>query len=123
MTEDLLALLLDTYTGPFAIASFDPFIFRWFRKNRPVWTRVQITGSMKRHAVGRLWRFSVKNHLVLLISRPDTLACEMANVGRRTRLIARLFGLPVIAWTVRDPATARAWEGSVATIIFEGFLY
>lgn len=123
MTETLLARALDRYPGRFAIASFDPFVLRWFRKNRPGWIRVQVTGRPGRHAVGRIRRFLVKNHIVLVISRPDALACEVSNLGRWTRLIARLLGLPLIAWTVRDPATARALEGSVATIIFEGFRY
>jgi glycerophosphoryl diester phosphodiesterase len=123
LTEELLARQLDRYAGPFAIASFDPFVLRWFRKNRPAWTRVQITGRLERHAMGRIRRFLVKNHFVLLISRPDALACEVANLGPWTRLVAGLFRLPLLAWTVRDPATARALEGSVATIIFEGFLY
>jgi glycerophosphoryl diester phosphodiesterase len=123
MTEVMLARMLDGYEGPFAIASFDPFVLRWFRKNRPAWTRVQITGRLERHAVGRIRRFLVKNHIVLLISRPDALACEVSNLGLWTRFIAWLFCVPLIAWTVRDPATARALEGSVATIIFEGFRY
>lgn len=123
LTEDLLARQLDRYNGPFAIASFDPFVLRWFQKNRPAWTRVQITGRLANPRVGRLRRFLVKNHIVLVISRPDALACELSNLGRWTRLIARLLGLPLIAWTVRDPATARALEGSAATIIFEGFRY
>ena len=123
MTEDLLARQLDRYDGPFAIASFDPFVLRWFRKNRPAWLRVQITGRLERHAVNRIQRFLVKNLFVLLISRPDALACEVANLGPWTRLVAGLLRLPLLAWTVRDPATARALEGSVATIIFEGFRY
>lgn len=123
MTEALLARALDRYPGRFAIASFDPFVLRWFRKNRPAWVRVQITGRLEHHPVSWIRRFLLKNHFVLAISRPDALACELANLGPWTRLIAWLFRVPLIAWTVRDPATARALEGSVATIIFEGFRY
>ena len=119
--ESLLARMLDTYQGPFAIASFDPGVLRWFRKNRPGWIRVQITGRMEHHAVGRVRRFLVKNLFVLVISRPDVLACEVQTLGRWTRLVAKLFRIPLIAWTVRDPAVAQALKGSVANIIFEGF--
>jgi glycerophosphoryl diester phosphodiesterase len=119
--ESLLARMLDAYRGPFAIASFDPVVLRWFRKNRRGWVRVQITGRMEHHAVGRVRRFLVKNLFVLVISRPDVLACETGNLGCWTRLIAKIFRLPVIAWTVRDPAVAQALKGSVANVIFEGF--
>ncbi len=123
VTEDLITRLLDRYDGPFAIASFDPFVLRWFRKNRPAWTRVQITGRLERHAVSRIRRFLVRNHLVLVISQPDALACEITNLGPWTRLVAGVLRIPLLAWTVRDPATAQSLEGSVANIIFEGFLY
>jgi len=122
-TEALLARLLDGYLGPFAIASFDPFVLRWFRKNRPTWIRVQITGRLKHHAVSRLRRFLVKNHIVLVISRPDALACEITNLGPWTRLVAGFFRIPLLAWSVRDPATADALKGTVANLIFEGFRY
>lgn len=120
-TELQLAMMLDTCPGDFAIASFDPAILRWFQKNRPGWIRGQIIGRPQPGAIGRLRHLHVLLCLVPPFSRPDFIACECTGIGLLTRCMTTLFGIPLLAWTVRDAATVKAVKGAAANIIFEGF--
>jgi glycerophosphoryl diester phosphodiesterase len=119
--EELLCHQLDTYPGKFAVASFDPRILAWFYRNRPFYIRGQISGGLKGKKLPVLQRFLLKNLVVTLISRPDFIAYEYRYLNSWTRFLAGIFRLPVLVWTVRDPATAKKFRETGQNSIFEGF--
>jgi glycerophosphoryl diester phosphodiesterase len=121
MPEEILARTLDRYCGKFAVASFDPQILQWFFHNRPSWIRGQISGGLTGKNVPGLQRFLVKNLFVIVISRPDFIAYEYRYLNFWIRSIADFFRLPVLVWTIRDPAAAKKIQGSGLNSIFEGF--
>jgi glycerophosphoryl diester phosphodiesterase len=121
MLEEIVARTLDRYSGKFAVASFDPQILRWFYRNRPSWIRGQISGGLKGKNLPVLHRFLVKNLLVIVISRPDFIAYEYRYLNFWIRGIADLFRLPLLVWTVRDPAAAKKIQDEGLNCIFEGF--
>jgi glycerophosphoryl diester phosphodiesterase len=119
--EELLCRLLDTYYGKFAVASFDPRILAWFYHNRRMYIRGQISGGLKGTNLPVLQRFFLKNLVVALISRPDFIAYEYQYLNGWIRFFAGVFRLPVLAWTIRDPATAKQYGDAGHGLIFEGF--
>lgn len=119
--EELLSQQLDRYMGKFAVVSFDPRILRWFVINRPLFIRGQISGGMKGKNLPVLPRFLLKNLIVTLMSRPDFIAYEYPYLTPWIRFVARMLRLPVLAWTVRDPATAGRFRQAGQNYIFEGF--
>lgn len=122
-TEELLARLLDTYTGAFAVLSFDPRVLFWYCQNRPHYIRGQISGGLKGKDLPLLQRFFVKNLLVSFMNRPDFIAYESRYLSAWIRFLAWILQVPVVVWTIRDPvAAARAGEAG-HNIIFEGFPY
>lgn len=119
--EELLCRQLDRYAGRFAVASFDPRILAWFYRNRPLYIRGQISGGLKGAGLPVLQRFLLKNLVVTLISRPDFIAYESRYLNRWIRFYAAVFRLPILVWTVRDPATAGKFRQAGQNCIFEGF--
>jgi glycerophosphoryl diester phosphodiesterase len=119
--EELLCHLLDTYPGKFAVASFDPRILAWFYHNRPLYIRGQISGGLKGKDLPVLQRFLLKNLVVTLMSRPDFIAYECRYLTPWIRFFAGIFRLPVLVWTIRDPATAKKCRDAGHAVIFEGF--
>jgi glycerophosphoryl diester phosphodiesterase len=119
--EELICRLLDHYPGNFAVVSFDPRILAWFYRNRPMYIRGQISGGLKGTKLPVLQRFLLKNLVVALISRPDFIAYEYRYLSRWIRFFAGMFRLPVLAWTIRDPATAKRCREEGHGLIFEGF--
>jgi glycerophosphoryl diester phosphodiesterase len=119
--EELLCHQLDTYSGKFAVASFDPRILAWFYHNRPMYIRGQISGGLKGTKLPVLQRFLLKNLVVTLTSRPDFIACQYRHLNPWIRFFTGIFRLPVLAWTIRNPATATQCRDEGLGLIFEGF--
>jgi glycerophosphoryl diester phosphodiesterase len=122
-TEELLAKVLDAYPGTFAALSFDPRVLRWFYKNRPHYIRGQISGGLAGKKLPLFQRFLVKNLFVTFMSRPDFIAYEERYLNAWIRLVTKIFRTPVIAWTIRDPVTAKKLREKGQNFIFEGFEY
>jgi hypothetical protein len=120
-TEELLARVLETYEGKFAVLSFDPRILRWFYRNRPSFIRGQIAGGLKGKKLPALQRFMVRNLVVCLWSRPGFVAYEEGYFSAWIRFMAWVLRVPVILWTIRDPATAKKLRETGQNFIFEGF--
>jgi glycerophosphoryl diester phosphodiesterase len=119
--EEILSRYLDRYSGKFAVASFDPHILRWFYCNRPSFIRGQIAGGLKGKKLPALQRFLLKNLVVVAISRPDFIAYEYPYLNSWIRFFTGILRIPVIVWTVRDPATAKKFRETKRNSIFEGF--
>jgi len=123
---DRVATVLRSYAGPVAVMSFDPWIVSALRDRAPDLTRGIVA---ERHYDHDEWheltagqKFSLAHLLHGFSTRPHFVAYRVNDLPAAAPTIARrLFGLPLLTWTVRtaeDRARAARWASQ---IIFEGF--
>jgi glycerophosphoryl diester phosphodiesterase len=106
---------LEGYRGPAAVMSFNPLVGRWFAAHAARTVRgLVLTEEGRRGARGRIAR-----HLALWRARPDFLAYDVRDLPSRFPAAARARGLPVLTWTVRDPAAERTALIHADQIIYE----
>lgn len=122
-----VAAALSGYDGPVVTKSFDPRLVVAARRHMPQLAH-GIVAERARDPVwygglGRLRRFALTHLLHAPWSRPDFVSYSIDDLPVLGVAIARrLFGRPVITWTVRTPkdvAKARIWADQ---IVFEGFV-
>ena len=120
------AAVLTRYHGPIGVMSFDPALIVELRRVAPRIVRGIAAG---RHYPPPVWPFlngAQRFELAFLLhgwkSRPNFLAYRVDDLVAVTPQAARrLFGLPLLAWTIRN-ATERATAARFADqMIFEGF--
>jgi glycerophosphoryl diester phosphodiesterase len=118
--------VLAGYGGPVAVMSFDPALITEMRRIAPRIVRGIAAG---RRCPPLVWKFlkpAQRLELTFLLhgwkSRPAFLAYRVDDLAAITPRTARLlFGLPLLAWTVRS-AQDRAMAARFADqMIFEGF--
>lgn len=90
--------VLEGYTGPHAVMSFDPRISGWYWKHSPHTVRgLVVTEENDRGLAGKLRR-----RLALWRARPDFLAYDIRDLPSSFAAGQRRRGLPVATWTVRS---------------------
>ena len=111
--------ILQAYSGPYCIESFDPRIVGWFYKNAPQVLRGQL--SCKPQELGRgLQGFLIGTLLSNFMCRPHFIAYDTGYKPLAVRF-AELFAMNV-AWTVRPENDAAYWEKCADGVIFEYYL-
>ena len=124
--EANIAKMLESYKGPVAVMSFDPYSVAAFRAVSPnlprglVAERFDDAGHWPQLS---LWqRLAMRNLLSSAIAWPNFIAYDIEALPALAPLVARfLFGLPLLTWTVRtaaDRTRAARWADQM---IFEGF--
>jgi len=108
--------VLEGYTGPHAVMSFDPRVSRWYWRHSPHTVRGLVVSEGEDRALpGR-----IRRRLALWHARPDFLAYDVRDLPSRFAAAQRRRGLPILTWTVRDPEHhARAGDHADAAV-FEG---
>lgn len=97
---------LHSYSGPYLIQSFQPFVLRWFKRHAPEVLRGQLSENMLAGPGDTPWflRFMVTTLLTNLLARPDFISFKLADTRRfSTFLLHRLLRLPYAVWTLRTP--------------------
>lgn len=95
--------VLRSYSGAYAVQSFDPYALRWFRRQAPSVLRGQLAGALAGSAHGAATRFASRSLLVAAISRPHFVHYELAALPSAwVRLARALFRMPLVCWTVRS---------------------
>ncbi len=121
-----VAAALSGYTGPVVTKSFDPRLVVAARRAMPHLSH----GIVAERAVDPRWyggmgaakRFALTHLLHAPWSRPDFVSYSIDDLPAPGPFLARrLFGLPVITWTVRSPAQAVEARRHADQIVFEGF--
>jgi len=123
--ERRIAQLIDQYPGPLAVQSFNPFSMGWFAEHAPHVPRGQLAldfRKIKDHRMPTMARICMRHMLLNYISKPNFVAYEWGALPNWAARRARLFGLPVLAWTVDKPEILAHIHGHVDNIIFEGFV-
>jgi len=120
------AAVLTKYTGPVAVMSFDPALVEAVRLSAPGLRRGIVA---ERHYDDHEWNRMPaleKWRLAWLLHAPRTLpqfiAYGVKDLPAAAPLAARrVFGLPLLTWTVRSPADRACAARWADQMIFEGF--
>jgi glycerophosphoryl diester phosphodiesterase len=118
--------LLRAYRGPVAVMSFDPGVIEAIRELAPVLVRGIVA---ERHYAGADWaplRAAEKRSLTYFLhahrTRPHFIAYAVHDLPALAPWVARkVFGLPLLTWTVRNEADRARARRYADQMIFEGF--
>lgn len=117
--------MLDSYTGPYCMESFDPRCIRWLRKNRPDIIRGQLAENYFLNEISKMpWhlKFVLKNNMLNFLTLPDFVAYRFRDRNSVGNWICRkLWRIQGVTWTVINPReyAIALQEGWIP--IFEGF--
>ncbi|WP_240529937.1 glycerophosphodiester phosphodiesterase family protein [Novosphingobium sp. PC22D] len=108
--------VLEGYTGPHAVMSFDPRVARWFYRHSPHTVRgLVVTEDEDKALPGHLRR-----QFALWHGRPDFLAYDIRDLPSRFAAAQRRRGLCVLTWTVRTPQHLERARAHADAAIAEG---
>jgi len=122
--EKQVAEDLRGYYGAVAVQSFNPYSVGWFAKNAPHLRRGQISQSYedyKDRPMPSYQKFALTHMLLNIVSRPQFVAFNCKDLPSFGPSRVRAFGLPVLAWTVKNEAMASNIAPYADNIIFENF--
>jgi glycerophosphoryl diester phosphodiesterase len=116
-------ILID-HAGPTCVIGFNPYSHAWFADHYPKVLRgldsYSYRGPDTRHLSPDVRkRYSTLGHVS--IARPHFLALGLDMLPSAKADAYRKEGMPVIAWTVRDPSEWEAVRTHCDNLIFEGF--
>ena len=116
-------ILID-HKGPTCVIGFNPYSHAWFADHHPGVLRgldsYSYVGGDARHLAPELRkRYAELKHVA--IARPHFLALGLDMLPSPRADAFRKRGMPVIAWTVREPADWDKVKGHCDNLIFEGF--
>lgn len=116
------AELLDNYKGLYCIESFNPFLVRWFKKNRKNVVRGQLsTAFSKKRDKNIKFIHTLSRHMLLnFLSRPHFVAYEHKYFGFSVRL-CKLFGAHMVCWTTKSEEDQKRASKHYSTFIFENY--
>jgi glycerophosphoryl diester phosphodiesterase len=121
------AQVLAGYAGPAAVMSFDPFQIEALRARAPGIVRGIVAERHYGDADYAGLSASAKREMAHLLhgwrTRPHFVAYSVHDLPAVAPLVARkLFGRPLLTWTVRTEADRRIAQRFTDQMIFEGFL-
>lgn len=122
--ERRIGALLCDYRGPVAVMSFDPASMAVFRAEAPQLPRGLVAERFRsaHHWGGfsRARRAAMRHLLTAFMVRPHFIAYDVQGLPALAPWAARaVFRLPLLTWTVRNEAQARAAERWADAVIFE----
>ncbi len=123
LTRRTCALIAD-YDGPICLKSFDPFVVALLRDLAPERPRGIVAQADFSDApqLGDAERRAMANLLHFPQTRPDFISWNHRDLPHAAPFLCRtLRAMPVMAWTLRDGASAQAVAPWVDQIVFEGF--
>jgi len=116
--------LIAGYDGPVCLKSFDPFVVALLRDLAPERPRGIVAQADFSDApqLGDAERRAMANLLHFPQTRPDFISWNHRDLPHAAPFLCRtLRAMPVMAWTLRDGASAQAVAPWVDQIVFEGF--
>jgi glycerophosphoryl diester phosphodiesterase len=114
-------ILID-HTGPACVIGFNPYSHAWFAERFPGMMRGLDSYSYDRAPqMSEDQRRSFADLEHVSIARPHFLALGLDMLPSPKAAKLRAEGMPVVAWTVREPAQWEAIRDGCDNLIFEGF--
>lgn len=119
--EDKIIDMLKSYSGDFAVQSFDPMSMHYFYKNAPHIMRGQLSSYFHHNDIDapRREKKRLKKLKYNDLSHPDFISYKATNLPNK---YVTATGLPVLAWTIRGELDAQKAQKFCDNYIFEGFL-
>jgi glycerophosphoryl diester phosphodiesterase len=119
------AQVLKTYSGPVAVMSFDPTQIEALRTVAPALTRGIVAERSYDHHEWQRLTASQRRSLAFLLhaprSRPQFIAYAGRDLPGTAPAVARMFGVPILTWTIRSAAERTRVLRYADQVIFEGF--
>lgn len=122
--EQAVAPILDGYSGPAAVMSFDPMSMVAMRRLLPSLPRGMTADDFRGGDEGRLpWpqRFALRHLLGAAAVWPHFVSFGIDALPASAPLMLRHVGVPLICWTIRTPADRAKARAYTDQITFEGF--
>ncbi|MCA1241412.1 glycerophosphodiester phosphodiesterase [Stappia stellulata] len=121
-----IAESLRRYKGPVAVKSFDPDIMQMMREAAPDIPRGALGDGARDlkewGRASRIERFMLRHMLYAPRIRPSFVSYWVKDLPAfAPATLRRVFGLPLIAWTVRTPEDRARANAFADQIVFEGF--
>lgn len=115
--------LLAQYKGPLCIESFNPFMVRWFRKNRPQVIRGILSTCYDDVKEVTFWQgVALCALLTNFMTRPDFVAYDYQYRNKFAFTLCRfLFHPMTVAWTISNKEQERTAMKTFDTCIFEQY--
>ena len=114
-------VLID-HSGPVCVIGFNPYSHAWFAERFPGVLRGLDSYSYRRAPqMAEAQRASFASLEHVSIARPHFLALGLDMLPSPRAAEYRAKGMPIIAWTVRDPVQWEAVRAGCDNLIFEGF--
>jgi glycerophosphoryl diester phosphodiesterase len=110
------------HAGPVCVIGFNPYSHAWFAERFPGVMRGLDSYSYKRApqlSDDQRRSFARLEHVA--IAKPHFLALGLDMLPSQQANGLRIEGLPIVAWTVRDPAQWEAIRDGCDNLIFEGY--
>lgn len=120
-----ISYLLDQYNGIYCVASTDPKILWWYKKNNPKVIRCQIASNYFKNDNGKRWfiKFVRTNLLTNFISRPNFIAYDHRYSNQFSYLICKnAFKVENIAWVIRSQEELENARSKYQCFIFDSFI-
>ncbi len=118
--------MLENYSGPYCIESFDPRCVHWLKKHRPQILRGQLTENFakSRSDLPAALKFIMTHNLANFLTVPDFIAYRYPHRkdSVTTALCRKFWGAQGVSWTIRSQADFDTAKEEGWLPIFEGFL-
>lgn len=119
--------VLSEYDGDYCVESFDPRVLFWYRINKPLIVRGQLSGYINKHGdfykangkrLNPFGDYFLRNLLVNCVGKPDFIAYREADRKNLSlRFCKAIFKIPIFYWTIKNDSYEKL--GDKDTIIFE----
>lgn len=120
--NELAMQVLDSYQGVYCMESFHPKSLRWFRKNRPMVLRGQLSANFihGKEPGNKIRYFTWQNLLWNFLTKPDFVAFNYKEKDMLSVKICRkLYKETMFAWTIRSKEAYQEAKGSFDYFIFD----
>ena len=104
-TTKAMAQMMDGYKGVWCMESFDPRSLRWFKQNRPLIIRGQLSTDYWKDELEQtnINKFLLTNLMYNMLGRPDFIAYNHKYYSNWSLAICRkVFSPEMVAWTIKN---------------------
>ena len=109
--------VLASYTGEYAIQSFNPYTLEWFKEHAPHVKRGQLSSFFRHADIGFTKRMALKKLWLNRVSEPNFIGYNIDDLPNRW--VKKYRDLPLLAWCVRTIEQKEKAEKFADNIIFE----
>lgn len=104
LLENEVIKILKTYTGKYAVKSFNPLSVNYIRRRAPEIIRGQLSSDFKEEKINGFKKFFMSNMLFNFISKPDFISYDVRALPNK-RIEKIRHKKIILGWTIRDKET------------------